>query len=61
MTVKELKEQLDKYPDDLVIVLGYGATVENCEGNIIPDIVLLRRDILYNSRGDQSLYVLRII
>lgn len=61
MTVKELKEQLDKYPDDLVITLGYGATEEDSEGNVIPDIVLLQRDVLCNSRGDQSLNVLRII
>lgn len=61
MTVKELKEQLDKYPDDLVIASGYSATEEDREGNIIPDIVLLRRDILYNSQGEPSLDVLRII
>lgn len=61
MTVKELKEQLDQYPDNLVIAIGYGATEEDCEGNIIPDIVLLDRDILCNSRGNKSLYVLRII
>lgn len=61
MTVKELKEQLDKYPDDLVITLGYGVTEQDDKGNIIPDIILLRRDILYNSQGEQSLNILRII
>ena len=60
MTVKELREQLDNYPDDLVIAIGYGAIEEDCEGNVLPDIVFLNRDILCNSRGDQSLYVLRI-
>lgn len=61
MTVKELREQLNNYPDDLVITIRYGSTEEDCEGNIIPDIMLLRRDILCNSQGEQSLNVLRII
>lgn len=61
MTVKELKEQLDRYTDDLVIVLGYSAIEEDYGGNIVPEPVLLRRDVLYNSRGDRPLYVLRII
>lgn len=60
MTVKELREHLDKYPDDLVITLGYGAVEEDSEGNIMPDIVFLDRDVLCNSQGDQSLEVLRI-
>ena len=60
MTVKELKERLDKYPDNLVITLGYGATEEDSEGNIIPDRVFVYTDTLYNSQGEESLNVLRI-
>ena len=60
MTVKELREQLDKYSDDLVIVLGYSAIEEDYGGNIVPEAVLLRRDVLYNNQGKPSLNVLRI-
>lgn len=60
MTVKELREQLDRYPDELVIVLGYSAIEEDYGGNIVPEPVLLRRDVLYNSQGEPSLNVLRI-
>lgn len=60
MTVKELKERLDKYPDNLVIALGYSATEEDRNGNIIPDRVFVYTDVLYNSQGEESLNVLRI-
>lgn len=65
MTVKELREQLDKYPDDLIIEIGFNPTqFDPLETNIHKRIIIpeptLKYEIKYDDRGYKAFEFLRI-
>lgn len=65
MTVKELREQLDKYPDDLIIEIGFNPTqFDPLETNIHKRIIIpepaLKYEVKYDDRGYKAFEFLRI-
>lgn len=65
MTVKELREQLDKYPDDLIIEIGFNPTqFDPLETNIHKIIIIpepaLKYEVKYDDRGYKAFEFLRI-
>ena len=60
MTVKELREQLDKYPDDLIVEIGFNPTFMGSNNKVIVMQPQFEIATKYDSQGCEAYKVLRI-